>query len=366
MRWDPSPRTRLVIKVAGYPLFYTFALLLALRLCLPFDQIRERVVAEFNARSAKDSGYRLEVDDLSGYWLFGVSAKGVRLLAPGSGKEETAAPNPAPSSSAEPTKDDAEKSGEASRGKKLVEFEKLHVSVSPLRWLIGSLAVSFGGKALGGKLSGRFLDKKSVREVEIELEKVNLAQAGLLADTLNVPLGGAVSGTLELEAPERKLAKANGKLDLAIDDFSVGDGKTKLRGALALPKCSAGRLEIAAEVTDGKAKVTNFSGKGPDIEAAADGQIRLRDPFKTSQADLNLHYKFTERYMGKNDMTKALFGDPSSGRGGVMDFDPSVQKAKTPDGFYGWHVVGTLGGLAFQPGATTTAAAARSKRPAGK
>jgi type II secretion system protein N len=370
MRWDPSPRARLVIKAVGYPLFYLFALLLGARLSLPFDQIRQRVVAEFNARHAKDSGLRLEIDDLSGYWLFGVSAKGARLLAPGTGKEETKEPKasgPAPSGSAGQG-EEADKTAEAkeSHGKKLVEFDKLHVSVSPWRWLIGRVALSFGGKTLGGKLSGRFLDKRSLREVEVELEKVNLSQLGLLTEQLNVPVGGTVSGNVELDSPERKLAKAEGKMELTIDDFSVGDGKTKIRGALPLPKCNAGRLEIAAEVTDGKLKLTSFSAKGPDAEATAEGQIRLRDPFKSSQADLNLRYKFTERYMGKNDITKGLFGDPGSGQGGLMDLDPKVKKAKSPDGFYAWHVAGTLGSLGFQPGEAVSAASTRSKRPASK
>jgi type II secretion system protein N len=359
----------LVIKAVGYPLFYLFALLLGARLSLPFDQIRQRVTAEFNASRAKDSGLRLEIDNLSGYWLFGVSAKGVRLLEPGTGKEEAKEPKasgPAPSGSAGPGEDADKTAEKESHGKKLVELDKLHVSFSPWRWLTRSVALSFGAKALGGKLSGRFLDKRSLREVELELEKVNLSQLGLLAETLNVPLGGVVSGSLELDSPERKLAKAEGKIELTVDDFSVGDGKTKIRGALPLPKCNAGRLEIAAEVTDGKLKFTNFSGKGPDAEATAEGQIRLRDPFKSSQADLNLRYKFTDRYMGKNDITKGLFGDPGSGHGGLMDLDPKVQKAKSPDGFYAWHVVGTLGALGFQPGEAASPASTRSKRPAAK
>jgi type II secretion system protein N len=327
------------------------------------------VVAEFNARNAKDSGYQLEIEDLSGYWLFGLSAKGVRLLEPSAGKDESKEPKaagPTPSGSAAPGGEEASAEAKESHGKKLVEFEKLHVSISPLRWLLGSTAMSFGGKALGGKLSGSYLDKKSLREIELDLKKVNLSQLGVLAETLNVPLGGTASGSLELEVPERKLAKAEGKLELAIDDFSVGDGKTKIRGALPLPRCNAGKLEIGAEITEGKLKLTNFAGKGSDAEANAEGQIRLRDPFKSSQADLNLRYKFSERYMAKNDITKGLFGDPGSGQGGLMDLDPKVKKAKSADGFYAWHVVGTLGSLGFQPGEAAGVAATRTKRPAPK
>ncbi len=349
MRWNPSPRARLLIQCVGYPLFYLFALLVAVRLSFPFDRLRQRITAEFNAHNAKDSGMELEIDHLSGHWLFGVTAKGVRLIAPGEAKDEPKpSVTPAPSGSA--AAEEAEKP--ESHGKKLIELEKLSLSVSPWRYLLGGLGVSFSGKGFGGKLSGWFLDKKSVRELEVELDKVSLSQVGLLADTLHVPLGGNVSGTVELDAPERKLGKAAGKLELTVDDFSVGDGKTKLRNALALPKCNAGRLEIGAEITDGKLKLSSFQGKGPDAELAAEGQIRLRDPFKSSQADLNLRYKFSERYMGKNDITKGLFGDPGSGHGGLMDLDPTVQKAKTPDGYYGWHVVGALGSLGFQPGSS--------------
>ena len=49
-----------------------------------------------------------------------------------------------------------------------------------------------------------------------------------------------------------------------------------------------------------------------------------------------------------------------------MDLDPKVKKATSADGFYAWHVVGTLGSLGFQPGEGASIAAARTKRPAAK
>jgi hypothetical protein len=69
--------------------------------------------------------------------------------------------------------------------------------------------------------------------------------------------------------------------------------------------------------------------------------------------------------MGKNDMTKGLFGDPATGAGGLMDMDPKVKKARLPDGFYGWRVSGLVSALGFQPApdaGSASAAAAAAKR----
>jgi type II secretion system protein N len=372
MKWEISPRIRRLLKWAGFPVFYLAVLFLCFRLTFPFERVRQRGLAEFNARSAKDSGWRLEIEDLSGYWLFGLEAEGVRLLPPGTAQEEAkpvpvTASAPSPSTSAGKGLEESPKAEpKSAQGKKLAEFAQLHASFSPLRWLFGTKVVSFGAEGAGGELSGRWLDKTSLRELNLDFEKFSLSQLVFLADTLKVPLGGTVSGTVEFQAEERKLAKAEGKVELVVDDFSIGDGKTKLRGALALPKCGAGQLSVSGELSEGKLVLTKFHAKGPDVEAQADGQLRLRDPLKTSQADLTLRYKFTERYMGKNDMTKGLFGDPATGAGGLMDMDPKVKQARLPDGFYAWRVTGVVASLGFQPapdaGSASTATAKRSLR----
>ncbi|MFC1642936.1 type II secretion system protein GspN [Myxococcota bacterium] len=382
MTWEPSPRLRKVAKWSGYPLFYLFALLMAARATFPFERVKQRVVTEFAARNAKESGKRLEIDELSGYWLFGAEADGVRLLGPPEAKEEsddteksrakekgkptkTAGVVPSASAAGRPSKEGSSQRP-AGEGKVLVDLAHVHVSVSPWRWLWGTTKLSFGAQGFGGELEGRYLAQANHQELEVQLDKVELARVGILSETLNMPLGGSVTGTVSLELPEQKVAKSTGMLGLTVEDFSVGDGRAKLGGMLALPKCSAGQLSVGAAVEEGKLKLSKFAAKGPDAEATAEGQVRLRDPFKTSQVDIRLRYKFTDRYMGKSDITKSLFGEPGTKRAGLMDLNPKVKRAKLPGGFYAWRLMGTLTSPRFQPAASessrTTSKTRRAKR----
>ena len=172
-------------------------------------------------------------------------------------------------------------------------------------------------------------------------------------------------GTIDLKLPESKLSKAEGKIDLKITDLSVGDGKAKIRNTIALPKLDAGEMTFTAEATDGRLKIEKLSAKGKDIEVVADGSVRLRDPMDQSLAELSLRFAFSDAYKNKNDITRGLFGAPGSSMPGLFDLDPKTKRAKRPDGFYAWRLVGPLGRMEPQPapmGASGSAAPSRSMR----
>ena len=177
----------------------------------------------------------------------------------------------------------------------------------------------------------------------------------MLAGLLGLPLTGAVSGIVELAAPEARLSKAEGKISLKVTGLSVGDGKAKIREIIALPKLDAGTLTLEAEVKSGTVKITQLAGSGPDLEVGAEGTIRLRDQPGQSVLQLTSEFKFTDRYTNKDDITRALFG-PS----GAFDLDRKNRAAKRPDGFYSWRVTGTLDKPHFSPfgGAAKKGAAA--------
>ena len=145
----------------------------------------------------------------------------------------------------------------------------------------------------------------------------------------------------------------------------IGDGKAKIRNTIALPKLDAGEMTFTAEATDGRLKIEKFSAKGKDIEVVADGSVRLRDPMDQSLAELSLRFAFSDAYKNKNDITRGLFGAPGSSMPGLFDLDPKTKRAKRPDGFYAWRLVGPLGRMEPQPapmGASGSAAPSRSMR----
>ncbi len=342
-----SPRLKKILKAAAYPLFYFTVLTIFILVTFPYERLKDRIVAEFNARQPAGEGTRLTIEEMSGYWLTGVEAQGVTLTTP--------PPAPAPGAE-EPSKP---------REPKVVTIDDVHARVSFFRLLFGTVHVNFGAEAFGGEISGYTSDSGDARTIFVELEGVGVGDLPILPDVVGLPLKGALSGVVDLRLPESKLSKAEGKIEMRIADLTVGDGKAKIRDTIALPALAVGELELVSEVTDGRLKVDKFGAKGADIEVIADGSVRLREPFDTSLAELSLRFSFSDGYKNKNDMTRGLFGAPGSTMPGLFDLDPKTKSAKRPDGFYAWRLTGPLGRLDPQPapmGATGAATPSRGSR----
>lgn len=338
-----SSRVQRVLKLVGYASFYWFALVMFAYLTFPYDRLKERIIQEFNARQTGPDAMRLELDSIGSYWFSGVEAEGIRLVSP----PKAESPGTDPATPPKPS---------------VLTIESAHARVRLLPLLIGRVGLSFGADAFDGSLSGYTSESDGTRHLELELEELALSKVSLLADAVGLPLGGTLDGTVEFALPEGKLAKAEGTIDLKIQGLSAGDGKAKIRDAIALPKVEAGDLTLEGEATTGQLKINNFSASGPDLELAAEGSVRLRDPMPSSMLALTARFRFTDRYMGKNDMTRALFGAPGSTMPGLFDLDSKNKRAKAPDGFYGWRATGLLNAPQFTPHPTAGGSASKPRR----
>jgi type II secretion system protein N len=327
-------------KWAAYPAFYFFCLAMFGYLTFPYDRLKDRIIAEYAlSQSTKARGSapnRVEVDEVSSYWFSGLEMYGMRLIIPADEPTSFAAAGKSEDAKA-PTDT-------------VIEVEEAHARVRILPLLIGRVKVDFWAKAFGGEVSGAVPVGGASGPVELELEDVDLGQVQVLTAMVGLPLKGVANGQLELTATDGKFNKANGTFELTVKDVSVGDGVTKIKGAVALPEAKLGELTITAEAKDGVLKITNFAAPGPDIELVGDGKIAVREPWNDSNADLYLRFKFSDGYRSKNDVTKSLLGSPGSNAPALFELaDPKIKRAKRPDGFYGWHMHGPLKRLKFDP-----------------
>jgi type II secretion system protein N len=308
----------------GYPIFYVVCLLLFCYVSAPWDRIRNALVGGFNT----GAGFRMEMEDLTWAWRFpGVVASGVKLTGSSPGADDKGKPRPAP----EYTVNDA----------------YMRVALLPLLW--GTQSVSFNVDGFGGAVEGGIKTSSESRDIDIELEDVDAAKMPYLAELLGLPIGGTMKGDIELKAPKDKLSGSEGNMELSISELMLGDGKTKVRDTIVLPKVRAGTFTLKATVNDGNLKLNELSIKGPDVEVVGDGKIRLMDRFEASLADLNLRFKFSDAYKNKDETTRGIFGAPGSSVPGLLELDPKVKKAKRDDGFYAWHITGPLMKLTFNP-----------------
>lgn len=337
-----SPRLKRILKWVGYPLFYLFALLAFTYLLFPTDRLKNAVEAEFNARQAgEDEPLRLSIRELDTYLLSGAQAQDVVILGP---------------------VPDADEDGKRKPRERFV-IDEVTARASLLGLLGGTLEVAFDAEAFGGTIEGNTSDADETRSIYVELAEVDVQRAPFVRGAIGAPVGGTLSGTIDLKLPESKVAEAEGTIDLTISDFTVGDGKTKIRDAIALPKVNAGTLVLKAKVAEGRLTIDKFGCKGPDLEVVGDGKLRLRDPVSSSLAEMSLRFKFSDKYRNKSDMTQALLGKPGSKTPGVLDLDPKVKRAKRADGFYAWRLTGPLQKLKFNPSRGTAArSSSRIKR----
>ncbi len=321
-------RLRKLAPWIGYPAFYLVAFVLFAYLTFPFDRLRDRAIVAFNEDQKKTGGTtQLEVDHIDSYWFSGLDARGVRIISPASVNFDG-------------TKKPASE----------LDIDRATVRVALLPLLIGRIKINFHVEMIGGTIDGSTEKVGEDRNFDIELAKLSVGDFSPVVSALGLPMGGELQGHVSLAMPEGKLSKANGSINLTIADFSVADGKTKIKDTIALPRMNVGDLELQCDVADGLLKVTKFAAAGQDLDFSADGKLTLRDTFAESQADLYVKFRFSDKYKNKDDKTRALFGAPGSNVPALFEIaDPRLKQSKRPDGFYSWRAWGLLRGLRFDP-----------------
>jgi type II secretion system protein N len=320
-------RLKRIAPKVGYPLFYLFCLLVFLSWTFPFETLRDRIVATFNAqqRSVASNPQELFIDELDSSFITGIKAKGVRLVQP----------------SADPDKPPVE-----------IRIDEARARISLLPLIIGNRNVSFRVEAFDGVVSGRFEDTGKQRTVEVEFDGVDVGRIDAIAAQVGFPLSGRLNGALKLELPEGKASKGNGNVNLEISEMHAGDDKeltvkTPL-GPFTLPRLKVGNFAVNGEAKDGVLKLTKIGASGGDVDVNGDGRVQLREIATEAMMDVALKFKINDSYRSKNDKTKMLFGAPGSKDKPMLEMDPKMARSKSGD-FYGLQVRGTLGKPDVQP-----------------
>jgi type II secretion system protein N len=318
-------------RAIGYPVFYVVSLLVCASFTFPYDKLRERVVATFNAQQRATGGQQeLQIDEMSGYWLSGVRVKGVRLLT---------APK------------------EAGQPPERIEIDEATVRYAILPMLIGHSDIGFDVYAFGGEASGSYEVHGKDKSIDVNLDSIDLGKVDALVALLGVPLQGKLAGAIHLSMPEGKASKGSGTVSLEATEVSVGDGKAKIKGMLALPRVDVGTLTIGADAKDGILKITKLVAGGRDLELQGDGRVNMRELATDSICDAQVRFKINDAYRNKSELAKSIFGAPGSTAPPTIEMlVPQVKQAKRPDGFYGFFLRGTLGRLEPMPAGGATGA----------
>ncbi len=294
-------------------------------------------------RPGSTSQQKLEIGELDSYWLSGIQATNVRIIFP---KDLP----PSKHSSKPSSHDDIQNNEDSQVVENALEVEDLSARLQILPLMIGRVIFHFDAHLLGGTANGSIPKGSSSGPFEVEWEEIDLSKVQPLSEIVGVPFFGLASGHLKLEANEGLFSKASGSLLLKVQEMSIGDGKTKIKDILELPKAQLGELTIEAEAASGQLKLTKFAANGQDLEIKGDGKITIRQPWNDSNLDINVKFKFSDLYRNKNQIVKDLLGDPNSSTPGLIEqYEPKMKRAKRSDGFYGWRISGPMKRLRFEP-----------------
>jgi type II secretion system protein N len=313
---------------AGYPVFYLVCLVVFLSWTFPYDKLKDRIVAQFNAQQGRSAHpQELQIDELDSSFITGVKAKGIRLITPAS--EHGKAPT-------------------------VLAIDEAHARISLLGLIVGNKNVTFRIDAFDGTIKGTFSDSGKARDVEVVFDGVDIGRIEAIAANVGFPLEGKLNGTIKLNLPEGKASKGNGNIALEIKEMHAGNQKELTiktpMGPFTLPRLKVGGFTVNGEAKDGVLKLTKIAANGGDVDVQGDGRIQMRELATDAHLDVNLKLKINDSYRSKNDKTKLLFGAPGSKEKPMIEMDPKMSRAKTADGFYALRVGGTLAKPDVQPG----------------
>jgi type II secretion system protein N len=311
------------LAIAGYTLFYLAAFVACFFVAFPYRVLRDRIVLDFAKEQRKAPKPKsLSIEALGPAWG-GVRATNLKLVTPGERANEK------PSA---------------------LVVSDLVVKPSIAAALFGSTDVAFQADVFGGRAEGRVVSSPRERSILVKLAHLDLKQSEGAAASIGLPVEGIVDGSIRLELPEGKGAKANGVAQLEITDLAIGDGKAKFRDQLAMPKLTVGTLVVSAEAKEGSLKIAKLGATGKDLELQGDGRIKISDFLGDSVLECALRFKVADAYRTKNDVTVSLFGKPDSSVPGIVEIaEPKLRTSKRLDGFYSFRVRGTVDKPEFVP-----------------
>jgi len=325
----------------GYPFFYLFVFVVAFFLLFPFDKLKEKLVATFNAQQrGTSSPTELAIESLDSSWFTGVKARGIRLVLPPSASDKTPA---------------------------TLHIDEARARISLVRLLGGVTSIGFTLHAFEGDILGTFEITGKDRAIDLTFDSVDVSKVEPLAASIGFPLGGTLGGSLSLALPGGRASKGNGSLNLEIKDLVAGTGsdlnvKTPL-GPFTLPKLRVGTLSVVGDAKDGILKLTKVSAGGADVDVTGEGRVQLRENAPDARLDAVLKFRINDSYRTKNDKTKLLFGAPGSKGKPMLEANAKIAKSKTADGFYALRVGGTLAKPDIQPSVAAAASATPTVTP---
>lgn len=269
-----GPRTRKVLRYAGYTLLGLVTFVFAFQAVFPFQRVKERMI------DALSDKYDVTIGSIErGIVPARMYVHAFTIRTRPSKPDEVAS---------------------------TLYIEQLEVDVGLLALLRGALAVKLDAKIGPGRLAGKIVYTPN-KELEVDLDGTDLPSGSLpMREVIGLPMSGKVELGIDFDLPFEKaktggkiapnFAKADGHVQLACPSgCTFGDGKTKLKpklknsrsqamaeGGIDFGKVTVDSLLARLDVKNGKATVSKFDFKSADGDVKVDLDVALNQDLQSS------------------------------------------------------------------------------------
>ncbi len=318
--FEPPPRLRRLLGLAGYPIFGLLVALIAFASAIPRDKVRDRLETLLSQDPTGAQPMGLGVDVKAG-------ELSVSLLSRSITADNVVLRTRPLRSTDKPAR---------------YVLDKVEIGVGLLGLAFQRPTYAFTIDAFEGRLKGAVRVTATDNHYDIEGQKLALGAVQGLQTAIGLPIEGKVEGKLTLDAPGRLLANSSGSLEITIDNCAIGDGKAKLAipndpflaQGVTIPRIRLGKVFIQITIEKGKARFESMRAHSQDGDLSLEGYLDLRDPFPMSQMHGFLRFKLNDALV-KREASLELLTNSLAGLG------------KRPDGFIGAQLTGSLSSLAF-------------------
>jgi type II secretion system protein N len=301
------------LLVAGYIGFGLLTFLASLYLTFPAEALAQRLTQELRRRSGGQ--WQAAYTQAATYRLSGLALTGVTFT-------HLAGPNAAaaPADGSAPAASDAQQS---------FKVDSLRARLRLLPLLLGHTGLQAQAQLHNGWLSATVTPQGTGMTVEAQAKDIDLATPPLLAQFVGLPVGGKLNGSLEGRY-DLDPKKMNAQLDLQLDTATVGSGAV---AGFSLPNVEVGQITLAAEIKEGKLKVTQFKQMGGNVSLQANASATVRNPVDASVVDVCFKVRADPLFLSNNPKIKTALQLAE------------VQIKKDPEGYLNLPLTGPLNAM---------------------
>lgn len=301
-----GPRTKKIVKIAGFVVLALVTFVFALQLTFPYNRVKDKIVEGLAAK------YDVTISSVDRGWLPGrVTFNAVTLRT-------------------RPTKSDEVAT--------TFFIKKLEVSAGIFSLIGGTASVDIDAEIGPGRIRGTVAVSKS--KTSIDIEGIDLPSAMLpMRELIGLPMSGKIAFSAELNLPNEKSKnssksvpnwqKASGAFSFNCpNNCTFGDGTTKLRPKLKNARSQAfaadgidfGKVNVTSmnahvKIKDGILELDKFDTKSEDGELHVDFQVTLAPQLDDGMVAGCLRFKGSDKLLEKEPRTHAALSTTGANLG---------------------------------------------------